>query len=135
MLALAFVWGANENSDDAVELIRLEESTWTRFVPDGKEVDAIYGDYVLRNKHLTAVIAEPLATRNANMTVRDVGGCLIDLTVRDPSNDQLSAYYPGQRAYPYRSWSAHNADGKPLDLSTQPVQAGDGISVTVHSDG
>ncbi|MEX1228729.1 MAG: CehA/McbA family metallohydrolase [Planctomycetaceae bacterium] len=135
VLALAFVWGANENSDDAVELVRLEESTWTRFVPDGKEVDAIYGDYVLRNRHLTAVIAEPLATRNANMTVRDVGGCLIDLTVRNPSNDQLSAYYPGQRTFAYRSWSAHAADGKPLDLTAQPVHSGDGISITVHADG
>ena len=29
------------------------------------------------------------------MTVRDVGGCLIDLTRRDRQNDQLSAFYPG----------------------------------------
>ena len=29
------------------------------------------------------------------MTVRDVGGCLIDLTRRDRQSDQLSAFYPG----------------------------------------
>ena len=28
------------------------------------------------------------------MTVREVGGCLIDLTRRDRQNDQLSAFYP-----------------------------------------
>ena len=33
--------------------------------------------------------------RNANMTVREVGGCLIDLTCRDRQSDQLSAFYPG----------------------------------------
>ena len=29
------------------------------------------------------------------MTVREVGGCLIDLTRRDRQSDQLSAFYPG----------------------------------------
>ncbi len=32
------------------------------------------------------------------MTVRNVGGCLIDLTARDHDSDQLSAFYPGRRA-------------------------------------
>ena len=32
------------------------------------------------------------------MTVRDVGGCLIDLTRRDRQSDQLSAFYPGAPA-------------------------------------
>jgi len=79
-------WGA--------ELVRLTPENWEEFAPRGKEVDCIYGDYVLRSDLLTAVIADPLPTRNANLTVRNVGGMLIDLTSRTRSNDQLSAYYP-----------------------------------------
>src|SRR5690349_15656255 len=71
----------------------LSAQTWDAFAPQGKEVDAIYGDYVLRNDQIVAVIAQPLATRNANMTVRGVGGCVIDLTERQAPNDQLSAYF------------------------------------------
>lgn len=77
----------------AVDVARLTPATWDEFVPQGKEVDAIYGDFVLRNSRIVAVIAEPLATRNANMTVRSVGGMIIDLTKRDEPNDQLSCYY------------------------------------------
>ena len=78
------------------EFAVLSPQTWEAFAPHGKEVDAIYGDYVLRNDKIVAVIAQPLATRNANMTVRNVGGCIIDLTERNAQNDQLSAYYPAR---------------------------------------
>ena len=63
--------------------------------PQGKEVDGIYGDFALANDQIIAVVAIPRRGRNANMTVRDVGGCLIDLTRRDRQSDQLSAFYPG----------------------------------------
>ena len=63
--------------------------------PEGKEADWILGDYLLRNDRIVAVIAKPVPTRNANMTVRTVGGCVIDLTSVDQPNDQLSCYYPG----------------------------------------
>ncbi len=86
----------------AGDLAILSEKTWDKFVPKGKEVDAIYGDFVLRNEKIICVIANPIAGRNANMTVRDVGGSIIDLTVRDRQSDQLSAYYPGARRFPYR---------------------------------
>ncbi len=79
----------------AADLVALSPQTWHEYVPQGKEVDAIYGDFVLRNDQLVAVVAHPRRGRNANMTVRDVGGCLIDLTRRDRQSDQLSAYYPG----------------------------------------
>ncbi len=77
----------------AAEIVRLTPITWDEFAPRGKEVDCIYGDYVLRNDRIVAVIAEPLPTRNANMTVKSVGGLIIDLTKRKNSNDQLSCYY------------------------------------------
>lgn len=83
----------------AADFAILSEQTWDEFAPLGKEVDAIYGDFVLRNDQIVVVIAQPLATRNANMTVRNVGGAIIDLTSRNQPNDQLSAYYPGAAKY------------------------------------
>ena len=79
----------------AADLVALSPQTWERYVPQGKEVDAIHGDFALVNDQLMSVIANPRRGRNANMTVRDVGGCLIDLTRRDRQSDQLSAFYPG----------------------------------------
>lgn len=95
----------------------LNADNWDELVPRGKEVDAIYGDTTLQNQNLRAVIARPVTTRNANMTVRNIGGCLIDLTVRGFESDQLSAFYPGRRAFAFS------------DLKT-----GDG-SVTVSAEG
>src|SRR6516165_3009030 len=79
----------------AADLVALSPQTWDRYIPEGKEVDGIYGDFAMTNDQLAAVIAHPRRGRNANMTVREVGGCLIDLTRRDRPNDQLSAFYPG----------------------------------------
>lgn len=67
----------------------------------GKEVDWIDGDIVLRNKNIVAVIASPIAGRDANMTVRGVGGGLIDLTRRDDMSDQLSAFYPTAKQFDF----------------------------------
>ncbi len=78
-----------------VECVILTEENWDQYAPKGKEVDAIYGDIVLRNKHVIAVIAKPVSTRHANMTVKKVGGCIIDLTSTNDPNDQLSCFYPG----------------------------------------
>ncbi len=106
VLLLLAALGINASiKDDSgnVEIATLDASNWDEFAPGGKEVDAIYGDLVLRNKHLVAVIAQPLASRHANMTVRDVAGCLIDLTTRENQADQLSAFYPGSREFPYRN--------------------------------
>jgi len=79
----------------------LTEANYDQLVPIGKEVDAIYGDYAIGNKSAKAVIAAPIATRNANMTVRNVGGCLLDLAVTEHESDQLSAFYPGRRKFPF----------------------------------
>ena len=81
-------------SAPAADLVALSPQTWERYIPQGKEADGIYGDFALANDQIMAVIANPVRGRNANMTVRDVGGCLIDLTRRDRQSDQLSAYYP-----------------------------------------
>lgn len=65
----------------------------------GKEVDWIYGDYLLKNELISLTIAAPLATRDANMTIRRIGGSILDLTLNEPSNDQLSAYTPVSGRY------------------------------------
>src|SRR5262245_22480185 len=83
------------SSSHAADLVALSPQTWDRYIPQGKEVDGIYGDFALANDQLIAVVAHPKQGRNANMTVRNVGGCLIDLTRRDRQSDQLSAFYPG----------------------------------------
>lgn len=74
-------------------------------IPNGKEVDAIDNDLILRNEILTAVIAQAKQGRKANMTVGGVSGALIDLTATETQSDQLSAFYPGRRAFTWASES------------------------------
>jgi hypothetical protein len=94
LVVLTAVFG----SARAADLVALSPRTWDRYIPQGKEVDGIFGDFALANEQIMSVIAHPRKGRHANMTVRDVGGCLIDLTRRDRQSDQLSAFYPGARA-------------------------------------
>ncbi len=121
VVMVAFVLGAmwcvvssQERDAAPVEVIRLTDENWEAVAPHGKEVDAIVGDLVLRNRHLVAVIAQPLPTRNANMTVKTVAGALIDLTSREHQSDQLSAFYPGQREFVYREWAVVDQAGHSL---------------------
>jgi hypothetical protein len=79
----------------------ITEANYDKLVPAGKEVDAIYGDFAINNTGARAVIAAARADRNANMTVRTVGGCLIDFAVGGSESDQLSAFYPGRRKFPF----------------------------------
>jgi len=102
----------------AAHLVTLTEETWDRFGPRGKEVDCIYGDFVLRNDRITAVVANPIAGRNANYRVRDVGGALIDLTVNDDQSDQLTAYYPGAAKVALRFDQAKSDVDTPLTTSS-----------------
>ncbi|MCO6045963.1 CehA/McbA family metallohydrolase [Aeoliella sp. ICT_H6.2] len=83
----------------AAEHIVLNEDNWSQFAPAGKEADCIYGDHVLVSDRLVAVVAHPSDRRNANLTVKEVSGCVIDLTHRDQQNDQLSCFYPHKGTY------------------------------------
>ena len=138
LLILAVGFGAARQApplgDGPVELAILTDVTWDRFVPQGKEIDAIYGDIVLRNSYLSAVIAQPLATRHANMTVRDVAGSIIDLTTQRTPSDQLAAFYPGKRSFPYRSAVALDAVGGEVAMN-QPVTSTKPASVAVKAEG
>ncbi len=117
-----------------VEVIRLTDENWEAVAPLGKEVDAIVGDLVLRNRLVVAVIAQPIPTRNANMTVKAVAGGLIDLTTRDQESDQLSAFYPGQREYTYREWAVvdHAGQSQPGDQVTA-IKSTKSITVVVRA--
>ena len=103
LLSTLMLLSAVSTLGDAAEIAVLTPETWEQFAPQGKEVDCVYGDWVLRTNDWTAVIAKPIATRNANMTVKGIGACLIDFTSRTQPNDQLSAYYPGGTKHPFTS--------------------------------
>ncbi len=79
----------------AAELVSITPQTYDEFVPAGKETDAIYGDYALRNDDIVAVVADPIPSRKANMMIRFSGGQLIDLSTRRMQSDQLGSYYAG----------------------------------------
>ncbi len=101
-----------------VELLQINAQNLDQ-APGGKEADWIYGDFVLRNEQITTVIANPVKGRNANMTVKGVGGGLIDLTRREVSNDQLGAYYPGGARYLFEDAGQIQltVDGKPMTVN------------------
>ncbi len=123
--ALYSLAAASVADEPAVLVQELSPDNWDQLVPSGKEVDAIYGDFVLQNRHLRAVIARPVASRNANMTVRTVAGALIDLTVRSHQSDQLSAYYPARRQHAFSEFALQG-----------PEQTQDGTAaVTVSAPG
>ena len=111
----------------AAEAVTLVPATWDAYALAGKEVDCIYGDLVLKSDRLAAVIARPVEGRRANMTVRNVGGCLIDLTRVERQSDQLSAYYPGGLRMNWRSWriipSSPPTAVESVDLKSARVRA------------
>ncbi len=117
----------------AAELEQLTGKNFEKLVPAGKEVDAIYGDWVLRNDRVTIVIAQPLAGRNANMTVRGVGGMIIDMTRRSGASDQLSCFYPGAGRYLFDNADSLvvTADQQAVDVKPGLVVRGKAISFSV----
>ncbi|MDB5341553.1 MAG: hypothetical protein JWN70_7172 [Planctomycetaceae bacterium] len=127
------VWGQAQDNTAPVEVARLTAENWKQFAPEGKEVDAIVGDIVMRNSYVTAVIAQPLPTRNANMTVKQIAGALIDFTTREAPSDQLSAYYPGQRQFAFREWQITGPQQMPLDLESQSQTTAKSVSVQLQA--
>ncbi len=123
----------NATSGHAAELIQLDEKNFDSLCPRGKESDAIYGDWVLRNENFVAVIAAPKATRNANMTVRNVGGMLIDMVPRQAQSDQLSCMYPGGSRFvcDRDSTAQVEIDGQKKPLTSQPRFEGKRIALVL----
>ena len=110
----------------AADLQQLNADNYASLVPTGKETDAILGDWVLRNDQIVVVIAQPVAGRNANMTVRGVAGMVIDLTRRNYANDQLGCFYPAGGRYLFDLADSLKviADEKAIDLANaKPIKA------------
>jgi hypothetical protein len=127
------VWIQAQDDTPPVEVVLLTQANWDKFAPQGKEVDAIVGDLVLRNKYITAVIAQPVESRNANMTVKKIAGALIDLTTRENPSDQLSAYYPGQQQHAYREWQVLGVDDAALTLQPEIASTARYVTVVVRA--
>ncbi|MEZ6109011.1 MAG: hypothetical protein R3B96_23765 [Pirellulaceae bacterium] len=113
------------------ELIRLTDENYDQLVPAGKEVDAIVGDFVLRNEHLVVVVAQPEPWRHANLTIRNVGGAILDFSTRDGSNDQLGLYSPLGGRYAFRQMpdgitADYRREGSPAVLELESAPASDG---------
>lgn len=119
---------------------QLTEDNYDQLVPAGKEVDAIYGDHAIGNQQMSAVIAAPKFTRNANMTVRYVGGCLIDLAVKGAESDQLSAFYPGRSKFRFSDFETTDSgitvistgtDSRPeCKVTYQPLDGQPAVEIT-----
>ncbi|MDP6359417.1 MAG: hypothetical protein QF473_30130, partial [Planctomycetota bacterium] len=80
------------------EWVTLHEDNYQAFVPQGKEVDAIYGDTVLRNKQITATIGNPIlqtGNQGGRFLYPEYYSNIIDLTRRDAPNDLLGVYSGG----------------------------------------
>ncbi len=106
------------SSHAAVEAFEVGPES-TSELPKGKEADGISGDYILRNGHITAVIAGNLPNRRANMGTfygsnGITPGCLYDLTLNDRQNDQLTVFSPNQQKgqISYMRITAAGGDGK-----------------------
>lgn len=115
----------------------ISSSNWNALVAEGKESDAIYGDFVLANQALTMVVAQPVATRHANMTVRDVAGVVIDFAGTGRGmpigGDQLAAFYPGKKKFAYRAATFRDADGKDVAPTANGV-SGKSVAVVVKAE-
>jgi hypothetical protein len=77
----------------AGEIIQINAGN-RHLVPKGKEVDAIDGDYLIKNDQVIAVTAGAAPNREANQMVQGIQGAVLDFTSLAANNDQLVAYYP-----------------------------------------
>src|SRR5437762_3636873 len=86
----------------AAELVTVSPANYEEFRPRGKEADAVFGDYVLRNDRIVVAVADPtlISGRSASRwAIPNVSGAIIDLTQRGAPSDQLTAFYPAPLRY------------------------------------
>jgi hypothetical protein len=80
----------------AAELVQIGPAQM-HLLPHGKEVDAIYGDYLLRSDKIAVTLGGTAAFRDANVNTQSVQGAVMDLVRLDlpgGDNDLLDEYYP-----------------------------------------
>ncbi|MBX3433711.1 MAG: carboxypeptidase regulatory-like domain-containing protein [Pirellulales bacterium] len=130
LLACCFSAGFDGGSAQparAAETAILSAENFAELAPAGKEVDCIYGDVVLRNDRIIAVVARAGADRHANLRHRNIGGSLIDLTERHKPSDQFGVLYP------LPSWKvefvAIRVDGREVAGAATEIAAGERVEL------
>ncbi|MDQ3621775.1 MAG: carboxypeptidase-like regulatory domain-containing protein [Verrucomicrobiota bacterium] len=79
----------------AAELVTLSPENHAEYAPKGKEADAVFGDWVLRNDKIVAAVGYPnfraVLGRSSSRISRapTMSGRIIDLTTREQPNDLL----------------------------------------------
>ncbi|CAN5757477.1 hypothetical protein BH24BAC1_BH24BAC1_25580 [soil metagenome] len=91
----------------AGEIIQITAAN-RHLVPKGKEVDAIDGDWIMKNDKVIAVIGNAVEGREANQMVQGIQGAVIDFTSLAANNDQLVVFYP--QGFRLDSVSAHRIE-------------------------
>ncbi len=95
-------------------------------MPKGKEADGIAGDFVLRNNKVHALISGSQPLRRANMRTENAfvtQGCLYDLDLRGESNDQITAFRPGDAGGEV-SWVRVVDNASPGGAAVEAVRTG-----------
>ena len=110
---------------NAAELATLAPDNYASCVPAGKEIDAIFGDYVLRNDKIVAIVADPAPMVGRNGSRKwgtPLPGAVIDLTshgaTNPAENDLLGAFIPIYRYNSPRRIRPLNIPGEPHRQST-----------------
>ena len=93
LFCLAILLGSFPYFSRAAEIIQITAST-RHLVPKGKGVDAIDGDWLMRNDKVILIIGNAVFGREANMRVQSVQGAVIDFTTLADNNDYLAAFFP-----------------------------------------
>jgi len=106
-------------SASAARIVTLDEKNWN-LVPAGKEVDAIYGDFLMKNDKVVVVIGSTLFNRQLNLRISSAQGSVVDFALLSSNNDQLTVFHP----------HAYVGDGPAADRAE--VIKPDGAEVTLR---
>ena len=123
-LTLSCVWAcgsADFSALHAAELVTLSPENYEEYRPQGKEVDAVWGDYVLRNDKITLAVADDQQHngRSGGRRGNWIQGRIIDLTLREDGNDLLGYYDPAMY------WPNHRGAPKPARIINDRNKQGD----------
>ena len=111
----------------AAELITLSPDNYAEYCPRGKEADAVWGDYVLRNEKIVAAVADPTQHngRSGGRRGGAIHGRLLDLTTRNDGNDLLCLFDPAM------AWPNHRAAPIPQGMRNDANKQGDFVPLPV----
>ncbi len=97
LISFAILILVNLNAWSA-QVTRVDSTNWS-IVPQGRQIDACYGDYVMSNEIMSAVVADSRADRLGNTAFPNCSGLIIDYTRIADQNDFMVAFSPGDVRY------------------------------------